>query len=368
MREKSFALLVFWSSLAAACASDVDEMEADEAAESDLDSPEERRLPFPWWWPWLRPPGTHGPDAGKPDAAVIDAGSTSPDAGHPVEHPSDAGTTTPDAATPRAAINWETDEFDLEPGKERYLCFTKTLEEDVVIDGYTTVGKPYVHHMLFAKSRVPAEVGVRECNQAFDSTWDPIFAAGAGTAEIDFPKGAGHKLAKGTQLVVQLHLLNFESTPVKGKVAIEMRKSSTVDPIPVVNYYWGNPLVNLPPKQISSLRSDCTVPSTVKLIAGLPHMHTLGKSMRVEVGSSESTLKEVFKRDPFSFHNQKIDPLNLEIPAGSLTRVTCEWNNTTDQTVKYGESTRDEMCYFIGFTLATPGACVPVLPPGVPEQ
>jgi len=271
----------------------------------------------------------------------------------------------PDAGSDADTVTWETGEFELLPGKERYLCFTKPIDADIVVNGYSSAGQPFVHHLIFSKNRRPGATGFAECDKAFDFNWEPIFITGAGPGKIDFPKEAGHKLPKGTQLVAQMHLLNLEDAPVKGKVSIQMRKSSVTNPIPVVSYIFGNPSVNLPPKQVSELRGDCKVRGPVKLIAGFPHMHTLGKSMRLEVGSSESTLKEVWKRDPFSFHDQAIDSLNLEIPAGSHTRVTCAWNNTTDQTVKYGESTHDEMCYFMGFTLNTPGSCLTSLPPGV---
>ena len=60
----------------------------------------------------------------------------------PVQVPSDAG----------EFLTWKTDEFELEAGKERYLCFTKTLEEDMVIDGYQTEGLPYVHHLIFSRN------------------------------------------------------------------------------------------------------------------------------------------------------------------------------------------------------------------------
>ncbi len=56
----------------------------------------------------------------------------------------------------------------------------------------------------------------------------------------------------------------------------------------------------------------------------------------------------------------------MNLPAGTVTRVTCTYDNTLDQVVGYGESTKNEMCYFVGFAIDLPGqsACLEVIPSG----
>ena len=88
--------------------------------------------------------------------------------------------------------------------------------------------------------------------------------------------------------------------------------------------------------------------------------------MRFEVGPSAAQLREVYARDPFDFDDQHIDPLPLAIPAGHTTRVTCTFDNFRDERVGYGESTFDEMCYFVGFAVdSSGGSCLEVLPPNI---
>lgn len=43
------------------------------------------------------------------------------------------------------------------------------------------------------------------------------------------------------------------------------------------------------------------------------------------------------------------------------------FDNPHDETIGYGESTRNEMCYFVGFAVDLPSqsACLEVLPPSV---
>jgi hypothetical protein len=136
--------------------------------------------------------------------------------------------------------------------------------------------------------------------------------------------------------------------------------------IVVTAYIFGTAAVDLPPAQSSDVVGTCSVFRQVSLIAGFPHMHTLGAAMRFEVGPSAAELAQVYARDPFDFDDQHIDKLELEIPAGNTTRVTCTFDNHRDQQVGYGESTLDEMCYFVGFAVGTSGgACLEVIPPNV---
>ena len=61
-----------------------------------------------------------------------------------------------------------------------------------------------------------------------------------------------------------------------------------------------------------------------------------------------------------------IDKLDLQIPGGQVTRVTCTFQNDRPQKVGYGERTLDAMCYFVGFAGDTfGGACIEVLPPNL---
>jgi hypothetical protein len=305
-----------------------------------------------------------GPDAsagaGAPDASAAEADAAGGMA-------SDAGAAGAQGLDFPDALAWSTGEFELGPGQERYLCFASTLEQDVVVNAFATRGQPFVHHLIFSRSSSAKDkLGFEECDTAFRNGWQPLFITGAGHAKLELPTDAGHKLAKGTKLVIQMHLLNFKQETVKGTVQINMRRSAQANPRPVSTFIFGSADVSLPPRQKSEVKGECKLSQNVKLIAGFPHMHLLGTSLRFEVGSSASDMKPVFNRDPYLFDAQTIELLDVALKSGDLTRVTCGFNNTTDQTVGYGESTKTEMCYFIGFAIDRPaqGACLASVPIG----
>ena len=64
-------------------------------------------------------------------------------------------------------------------------------------------------------------------------------------------------------------------------------------------------------------------------------------------------MTEVFRRSPYDFDDQWIEDMPLELKQGDHVRVRCEYENPSDQTITYGESSLDEMCYFVGYAVGT---------------
>ncbi|MDP6943056.1 MAG: hypothetical protein QF464_02810, partial [Myxococcota bacterium] len=105
----------------------------------------------------------------------------------------------------------------------------------------------------------------------------------------------------------------------------------------------------LPPGQVSQVVGSCASDSDMTLFSVFPHMHLLGQSLVVEVGPDADNLTEVFRRDPYDFDDQSMEPLDLTISLGDTVRVTCGYDNYLDETVTFGESTTNEMCFLVGF-------------------
>src|SRR6201999_4522438 len=103
---------------------------------------------------------------------------------------------------------FRTDQLTVEGGQERYLCFTTDIPDEIVIDGYHHGPQSFVHHVVPVRTNAPEPDGFSECDVLFRTSWDPLFITGAGSSEIRFEPGVGHDIKAGTQLLVQLHLLN----------------------------------------------------------------------------------------------------------------------------------------------------------------
>lgn len=276
----------------------------------------------------------------------------------PESSPAEAESSSVDAAASGITLDEATEELvfrtgdvELAPGQESYTCFAASLDEDVVIDGFSKGAQGFVHHIQFSRTLVPEPDGFSECDLLFKYTWVPLFLTGAGKSELRLDEGVGHKLAKGTQLVVQLHILNAGSEPVKEPVEIRMHRSSAENPTGVSPYVIGSTKIALEPRQAGQVTNTCTVENPVELVAVFPHMHMKGRKLKVEIGREEDAMAPLYERDPYDFDDQHMENVKYGFAAGDKLRITCDYMNDSDQVAGFGESTHDEMCFLIGFAL-----------------
>ena len=290
--------------------------------------------------------------AGAAPAAGSVAGSGA--TGAPTSHSADATPVGPSGLVVDSATGdlvFRTAPLDLPPGKESYTCFAATLDQDVVVDGFTKSAQAYVHHAQFVKAFVPEPEGISVCNEQFKLTWLPIFLAGNGPSELRFDEGIGHVVSAGTQLVLQMHLLNTSDTAAKQAVEIRMHLSSSPNPTPVTPWAIGSSKIHLAARQAGVAQNVCTQTAPVELLAVFPHMHQHGTRFHIEVGKSLDAMRPLYARDPFDFDDQHMEKRKISLDAGDVLRVTCDYMNATDQEITFGESSNDEMCFFVAFAL-----------------
>ena len=78
-----------------------------------------------------------------------------------------------------------------------------------------------------------------------------------------------------------------------------------------------------------------------------PHMHLLGREMRVTVTYPDGTSQPLVYIDDWDFHWQEFYfyETPVKLTASSLVQVTCEYDTSADtQPVLPGWGTRNEMC------------------------
>ncbi len=234
--------------------------------------------------------------------------------------------------------------------KERFLCITQALPEGLVIDRIELPSRPVVHHAVIAETMTPDPVGQWECDVLFKTNWLPIFVAGKGDSVLQAPQGAGFKLAKGTQVTSQLHLLNPTGQEVTETLVLKMRRAPTTGPISTVRLAtFGTMNVYIPPKKDISLEGICKVDENITLFAAFPHMHLHGTHLNVKLVRPGKSPVQVFERAPYDFDDQHLETIDLTLSPGDEMRVTCGYFNTSDKVVTFGESTTNEMCFFIAF-------------------
>ena len=246
---------------------------------------------------------------------------------------SSAGPTLSIASTP----------YTLAPGDEKYFCYTKTLDVDTVITGFTPNYGPAAHHILLAETLSPEQDGFSECNVLFKTTWVPLFVGGKGSTPAKLPDGAGIKLLAGAQVLLQLHLQNAGSTNITGSTGVDMQTTDANKPyIPAGIFGIDDRQIDIPAGASNfEAKMDCKATKTMNVFAIFGHMHKTGQHITVNRGA-----ETIYDAD-WKFDVQPTTQKTFTVSPDDTLSLHCFYGNSTSSPIQYGESSNQEMCAFV---------------------
>ncbi len=243
--------------------------------------------------------------------------------------------------------------YELLAGQEKFLCVTHRSPPDAAraIREIQMVGGVEVHHaVLFRSTGASEERAQWECENLADLTaWFPIWGGGTGSKGFRLPEGVGFLVGKDTQYMVQYHLLNARQSVVHGVAGLNLDYRDPAGVKPAGPFALTGLSFRIPPGAAYEETIHCAATRDMNVVGVLPHMHQLGRWANLEHGSHEGTMTEVYRRDPWNFDDQAMDPFVMTIKKGDQLRATCAWNNPSNREVTFGESTHDEMCFMVLF-------------------
>lgn len=255
---------------------------------------------------------------------------------------------------PGTGYRMTTPDLMLNAGDEKYLCYTVTLQEaaDIAVTKFTSTTSSAVHHFEVFETLEAEQAGLFDCSSTLiKQSWLPLFGGGASAGGLTLPAGAGFQIPKDAQLLLQVHLLNATMSPVTTQVSVDMTYAPDATAVtPAGIYAVGSMGIMLPPGVTTTVASPhCSLSKQYNVFAVQPHMHQLGTKIEFQHGTTEATMQTAYKRDPWVFGVQPIDQTTMTLNAGDFVGATCTYDNTTADMVTYGESTKNEMCFFVLF-------------------
>ena len=198
-----------------------------------------------------------------------------------------------------------------------------------------------------------------------------------GTAPLQYPAGFGVKLAKGTDIVIQIHYpagtmgmvdstkINFFFSPTNNVRSVAI--------VPVLNHQDNAVLQNYPlfigANQTKTFVEKFTPPAffNYSVLGIAPHMHLIGKNIKSFGVTPTLDTQQLISIPNWDFHWQGFYMFKKiqKVVAGTTLYAVADYDNTANnpmnpnnppQPVSAGESTTDEMMlvYYI-FTLYQPG-------------
>lgn len=259
--------------------------------------------------------------------------------------------TTPDAGGPTDGyVTLIRGDWSLPASTEKYVCVRLTVTSDIYIRSIRPVAPTGTHHTVVMIGAQDGPDGTTDCTSALVKP--AIYASGLGTQTLDLPDGVAVHVRPGQQLLLNLHLFNAGDSTLTGTSGIEIleaRKEEVQHEAGVVLTGKAQGL-QVPPGPSTQV-GRCTTPANVTVFAIAPHMHMLGTHMKVSYANAGGGGSRVLYDQPYSFDGQRFSNFepSLVTAAGGRLTIECSYMNPTGNTVVFGESSTQEMCYALTF-------------------
>ena len=188
-----------------------------------------------------------------------------------------------------------------------------------------------------------------------------------GNTPRPLPNGMGRYLKKGSDLVVQMHYHPTGKQEVdQSEIGLYFVKKpvaeSLKEPAKLVGSIWmANYEMDIPAGEKTYRRSSSyTLPKEVIMVGVVPHMHLLGKTMKVTATMPDKSVKTLIDIKNWNYHwqDEYYYERPFKLPAGTRLDVEAEFDNSAGnpsnpssppKRVTWGDGTKNEMlfCFFL---------------------
>jgi hypothetical protein len=221
------------------------------------------------------------------------------------------------------------------------------MTEDVNIQELQPIAPFGTPHTLLSVNETPTGPdGISTCSGG-DNGLVTLLGSGAGESYSAgaLPDGVAYKVARGSQLNLNLHLFNVGDGTLTGSSGTRVR-TTTADAVTqfAETILAGPVMLSIPPGKSTST-GHCTIMSDTTVFAVAPHMHQLGVHLKAVLERAAGGTETLFD-GAYDFEDQRQTATGqLALEAGDVVQVECTYQNDTGRGVRFGESSLDEMCF-----------------------
>jgi hypothetical protein len=248
------------------------------------------------------------------------------------------------------------------PGDEQFWCYYKNIPGtgEVDVGGFRSwmTGQSSHHFITFHSTTPGADGNLVSC--PFGSgDWVYATSKSAQVIGMDLPAGVGLPFQAGSQLIMNMHLINTGTDTVKPVIKLNVLFAKNVQyKAGSVFSLAANAQINVAPNATQTVRGSCTAPAGSKFFLWTTHSHKFTTEDDVNYVSGGQTTNIVKTTDWESPGTHVWGPPDfLTVKAGDSFTYSCTYKNTLTRQLTFGETAAyNEMCLAIGYYFPAGGA------------
>lgn len=261
----------------------------------------------------------------------------------------------------------------VDPGVEKTQCVVLNLHNptEIHVGQIHNLLSDASHHMIVYRVADTVEQPTPFDCEPFVETLDPSKGAPLMITQkkdelLDLPSGVAYTLNANQMVRLEMHYINATSQPLQLSGSSTMITSHTYHD--EANFLFiGDPDIKIQPNSTFTLgpiffNVDPSNFGNANFFAFTGHEHRFGTNVKIQAASGPGDTSGAMVYDvpnwtwsePATvFHDPPV-----QVPPGGGFNFTCDWNNTSSNTVKFGESANNEMCFFWAYYYPSTGAYV----------
>lgn len=285
--------------------------------------------------------------------------------------PNSSSTATGVGPGPQYSVKF--DPITVQPGEESTQCVIKKLTNTAAahINQIHNVLGDGSHHLIVYRTNETVEQPVPFDCQPFTDLLQPTKGTPLMITQkpddlLTLPPGVAFSVAAEQFIRLEMHYINATGAPLEVSATSTFIAMDDKDFQNEADFlFFGNPDIDLDPMSAATLGPTyLPLPPQVagsKFFGFAGHTHHYGTDVKVAIAPSKTGADTMVYDVPgwewAEPETVYLDP-PAEVPAGGGFRLTCNWENTSSNQVKFGESANDEMCFFWTYYYPSKGAFV----------
>lgn len=175
-------------------------------------------------------------------------------------------------------------------------------------------------------------------------------------ANIQYPANVVSEIPAGAQLMINHHWVNVSESDaeVQAEIVTVPPAKGMTDLVIARTLVVQSTMFNVGPNETGKASAECKLDRDVQLISALGHMHEWGTHVKGERLGAEPDVLFDYDFSPTEAIHPKVNYYPLEQPyrlkSGDSLRVSCQWNNTTQQPLMFP----GEMCVISAWQIGAP--------------
>ena len=263
--------------------------------------------------------------------------------------------------------------IEVQPGVERTQCVVKRLGNPAAI----RVGRirnnlsNLSHHMILYRTSATEEISEPYDCQPFLDTLEPTQGSPFMVSQkledtLQLPEGVGFELEAEQMVRIELHYINTSTSPETITATAEFAELPDALFEHAAGFVFiGNPDITIPPMSQHTLGpTPFEVPgqyADARFFAITGHTHQWGTDVAIDLmDAGGQPVEPVYAPSDFDWEEPETvihDP-PFSVPPGGGFSFSCSWDNQSPDTVGFGESANQEMCFFWAYYYPDQGAQV----------